>query len=65
MQITDIKIDDFDYPLPDELIARHPLTQTGVDHAGVVAHHYRIGGEEAREVGKQTVLQRAVILSHE
>lgn len=27
MQITDIKIDDFDYPLPDELIARHPLTQ--------------------------------------
>lgn len=27
MQITDIKIDDFDYPLPDGLIARHPLTQ--------------------------------------
>ena len=27
MQITDIKIDDFDYPLPDVLIARHPLTQ--------------------------------------
>ena len=27
MQITDIKIDDFDYPLPDELIARHPVTQ--------------------------------------
>ena len=40
-------------------------TQTGVDHAGVVAHHYGIGWEEAREVGKQTVLQRAVILSHE
>lgn len=27
MDIRDIKIEDFDYPLPDERIARHPLAQ--------------------------------------
>lgn len=27
MDITDIRIEDFDYPLPDERIARHPLAE--------------------------------------
>lgn len=27
MKVTDIKIEEFDYPLPDEQIAKHPLAQ--------------------------------------
>lgn len=43
-QIKDIKIEDFDYPLPDERIARHPLAERDrcllLEYKdGVVSHH--------------------------
>ncbi len=46
MNPTDIRIDDYDYPLPDELIARHPLQQRDacrllVRHADGTLEHTR------------------------
>ena len=45
MNVKDINIDDFNYPLPDERIARHPLADRAScrllmrDGAGVLSQH--------------------------
>lgn len=46
MQIKEIKIEDFDYPLPDERIARHPLQKRDAcrmlfsDDGGNISHRH-------------------------
>ncbi len=48
MNIRDIKIDDFNYPLPDERIARHPLAERDMcrllvrDSDGTLSDHHFI-----------------------